>query len=257
MSGPIIHVDRDFSAGQRLLLAEGGIDAAHWPVLAGRNVPALRAGDILTRGGEPFARVESASWWPGNPSRRVWVLETLAGLQPGETAFGRERRGRTLAWITLSDKGAAGLRADASGPLIEELVRAVLPLGLARGFVLPDDERTLRALIADLALVQGFDLVLTTGGTGVAPRDVTPEATLAVIEKRLPGFERAMTAASLAKTPFGAVSRAVAGTLGQSLVVNLPGSPKAVRECLEPLLPALGHTLDKLQGDPAECGAPA
>ncbi|MES9995577.1 molybdenum cofactor synthesis domain-containing protein [Desulfovibrio aminophilus] len=248
------HIDGEFPAGQRLVLADGEVSATQWPMLAGRNIPALRVGDVLTRGGEPFARVESASWWTGNPSRRVWVLEALARLEPGEVALAHERRGRTLAWITLSDKGAAGLRADASGPLIEEMVRAVLPLGLARGFVLPDDERALRALIADLALVQGYDLVLTTGGTGVAPRDVTPEATLAVIEKRLPGFERAMTAASLTKTPFGAVSRAVAGTLGQSLVLNLPGSPKAVRECLEPLLPALAHTLDKLQGDPAECG---
>jgi molybdenum cofactor synthesis domain-containing protein len=94
---------------------------------------------------------------------------------------------------------------------------------------------------------------MTTGGTGVAPRDITPEATLAVIEKRLPGYERAMTAASLAKTPHGAVSRAVAGTLGRAIIVNMPGSPKAVRECLEPLVPTLSHTLEKLHGDPSDC----
>jgi molybdenum cofactor synthesis domain-containing protein len=165
------------------------------------------------------------------------------------------RDGFALAWITLSDKGAAGQRVDASGPLVEELVRAAMPVSLARGFVLPDEERGIRALLTQLALQDGFDLICTTGGTGVAPRDVTPEATLAVLEKRLPGFERAMTMTSLAKTPHGAVSRAVCGTLGNAVIVNLPGSPKAVRECLGALLPALAHTIEKLQGDPSDCAA--
>ena len=128
-----------------------------------------------------------------------------------------------------------------------------LELSVIQGFVIPDEVSRLKGLLVDLALNQGFDLIMTTGGTGVAPRDITPEATLAVIEKRLPGYERAMTAASLVKTPHGAISRAVAGTLGPALIVNMPGSPKAVAECLEPLLPTLRHTLDKLHGDPSDC----
>jgi molybdenum cofactor synthesis domain-containing protein len=243
-----------FAPGRRLLLCPGVLDAALPALVFAGPAPRLRAGHVLARDGRDTLLVESALWWPGRPAQRIWLVEVLAPVQAGEHGLELQSRGRSLAWVTLSDKGAEGLRQDASGPLIEELVAAALPLSLARGFLLPDDQAALRALLTDLALVQGFDLILTTGGTGVAPRDVTPEATLAVIEKRLPGFERAMTAASLAKTPRGAVSRAVAGTLGQSLVVNLPGSPKAVRECLEPLLSALGHTLDKLQGDPAECG---
>lgn len=243
-------------SGERLLLTvDGAACPGPAPLTAAAPLPALRAGDVLAAGEQALLRVEARQWCPGNPSAPVYLLEALTAAGAEELDLVRTRQGFALAWVTLSDKGAAGLRADASGPLIETLVAGVLPLCLARGFVLPDEAGPLRALLADLALAQGFDLVLTTGGTGVAPRDVTPEATAAIIDRRLPGFERAMTAASLAKTPYCAVSRAVAGILGQALVVNLPGSPKAVKECLEPLLPALRHTLDKLQGDPAECGS--
>ncbi len=246
--------------GQRFLLFAGpapqpGLACAH------ADAPlALKPGHIL-RGEQEEHRVLGRLWWPGQaqlPAAACWLLETLVPAPPGldeSRLLSISRVGFALAWITLSDKGAAGQRVDASGPLVEELVRGAMPLSLARGFVLPDEERGLRALLAQLALVDGFDLICTTGGTGVAPRDVTPEATLAIIEKRLPGFERAMTLTSLAKTPHAAVSRAVCGVLGGAVIVNLPGSPKAVRECLGALLPALAHTIEKLQGDPSDCAA--
>jgi molybdenum cofactor synthesis domain-containing protein len=99
-----------------------------------------------------------------------------------------------------------------------------------------------------------IDLILTTGGTGVAPRDVTPEATLSVIDRELPGMAEAMRAESLKKTPRAMISRAVAGIRKQTLIVNLPGSPRAVRENLAVLLPALPHAIEKIKGDPSECG---
>ncbi|MBU1039868.1 MAG: MogA/MoaB family molybdenum cofactor biosynthesis protein [Proteobacteria bacterium] len=246
--------------GQRFLLFAGqgsnpGVPCAHTV-----QPLALRPGHVL-RGEQEEHRVLGRLWWPGQaqlPDAPCWLLETLVPAPLGlddERTLSAQREGFALAWITLSDKGAAGQRVDASGPLVEEVVRAAMPLSLARGFVLPDEERGIRALLTQLALQDGFDLICTTGGTGVAPRDVTPEATLAVIEKRLPGFERAMTMTSLAKTPHGAVSRAVCGTLGNAVIVNLPGSPKAVRECLGAVVPALAHTVEKLQGDPSDCAA--
>lgn len=164
------------------------------------------------------------------------------------------KTGFSLAWITLSDKGHAGQREDKGGPLVEEVARAGLPIGHAQGFLLPDDPQALKALLMDLALQQRYDLICTTGGTGLAPRDQTPEATLAVIERRLHGFEQLMMQTSLAKTATGCVSRAVAGTLGSAILVNLPGSPKAIRENLAALVPALAHAIEKLQGDPRDCG---
>lgn len=246
--------------GQRFLLfacqaPQPGVPCAH-----AEGPLALRPGHVL-RGEQEEHRVLGRLWWPGqaqSPDAPCWLMETLVPAPLGlEDARGLAvlREGFALAWITLSDKGAAGQRVDASGPLVEEVVRAAMPLSLARGFVLPDEERGIRALLMQLALHDGYDLICTTGGTGVAPRDVTPEATLAVIEKRLPGFERAMTMTSLAKTPHGAVSRAVCGTLGNAVIVNLPGSPKAVRECLGAVVPALAHTIEKLQGDPSDCAA--
>ena len=219
--------------------------------------PGLRVGDRLEGEGGPFL-VRSAGWLPreaDGASRPMYLLEALDDVAPGAGAFAVSRTGYALAWITLSDKGSRGERVDESGPLVGKLTGKTLALNLIQGFVIPDETGELKGLLVDLALNQGFDLILTTGGTGVAPRDITPEATLAVIEKRLPGYERAMTAASLVKTPHGAISRAVAGTLGRALIVNMPGSPKAVAECLEPLLPTFRHTLEKLQGDPSDCAA--
>ncbi|HKI82232.1 MAG TPA: MogA/MoaB family molybdenum cofactor biosynthesis protein [Pseudodesulfovibrio sp.] len=219
--------------------------------------PGLRVGDRLT-GEDGALTVRSVAWLPEGPggsSRPLYLLEALVNMESGSGSFEVSRTGYALAWITLSDKGARGERVDESGPLVGRLVGEVLELNNVQGFVIPDETAQLKGLLTDLALNQRFDLILTTGGTGVAPRDISPEATLAVIEKRLSGYERAMTTASLAKTPHGAISRAVAGTLGNALIVNMPGSPKAVAECLEPLLPTFRHTLEKLQGDPSDCAA--
>lgn len=184
----------------------------------------------------------------------MWV-KMLSVLDEGASCtVTPSKEALSLAWVTLSDKGARKQREDESGPLIETLVREKYELAYARGYIIPDEELQLRQLLVDLALHQKFDLILTTGGTGVAPRDLTPEATVKVIDRRLRGIEQAMMAASLKKTPHAVISRAIAGTLGTSLIVNMPGSTKAVAENLEAVLPAFGHTIAKLQGDPADCG---
>ena len=185
----------------------------------------------------------------------AWVARLEQGsIAPGEHSCSKIRRGFSLAWITLSDKGSRGERVDASGPAIRDAAMEAMEIGLARGMIIPDEPEMLKAALVDCCLFQGFDMVFTTGGTGVGPRDITPEATLPLLDKRLPGFERAMTQTSLAKTPHAMISRAVAGTMGLSLVLNLPGSPKAVRENMSAVLPALRHAVEKLQGDPRDCG---
>ena len=158
------------------------------------------------------------------------------------------------AIITLSDKGAKGEREDESGQVIREMV-AGIGADIRHYEVLPDERERIVAALKHLSDSGAIDLILTTGGTGVAPRDVTPEATHKVIDRELPGMAEAMRAESLKKTPHAMLSRAVAGMRKQTLIVNLPGSPRAVRENLAVILPALVHAIEKIKGDPSDCGA--
>jgi molybdopterin adenylyltransferase len=151
--------------------------------------------------------------------------------------------------LTISDRGYRGEYRDLSGPIIRELVTERLGASVELEAIVPDE----RSIIAGTLLVwadeAGLDLVLTTGGTGFAPRDVTPEATRDVIQREAPGLGEAMRTASLRITPHAMLSRAVAGIRNQTLIVNLPGSPKAVRENLETILSALPHAIELLQGE--------
>lgn len=158
-----------------------------------------------------------------------------------------------VAILTVSDRSAQGSRADRSGDVIRDLVTAQLDAEIVAYRIVPDEQPAIVAGLREWADAGVADLILTTGGTGLAPRDVTPEATRAVIERDVPGIPEAMRAASLAVTPFAMLSRMVAGTRGRTLIINLPGSPKGVRENLTVVLPALAHGLDKLLGDPNDC----
>jgi len=153
--------------------------------------------------------------------------------------------------LTLSDKGSHGQRVDESGPVVEELLA---PVGeVVHVAILPDDLASIATLLIAWTDQEKLDLIVTTGGTGLSPRDVTPQATLQVIDYEIPGMAEAMRMQSLQKTPHAMVSRAVVGVRKQTMIINLPGSPKAARENLETLLPALPHALAKLTGDPSDC----
>jgi molybdenum cofactor synthesis domain-containing protein len=147
-----------------------------------------------------------------------------------------------------------GERADESGPVIREMLSGT-GASVDHYEVLPDEAVQIIAVLTRLADSGTIDLILTTGGTGVAPRDVTPEATRVVIDRELPGMAEAMRAESLRKTPRAMISRAIAGIRKQTLIVNLPGSPRAVRENLAVILPALSHAIEKIKGDPSDCGS--
>lgn len=165
-----------------------------------------------------------------------------------------KRKWRT-AVITLSDKGYAGEREDKSGPLIKEMVEEQ-GYEVVDMIVLPDEQKMIEEKLIQLCDEEKMDLILTTGGTGFSPRDCTPEATLAVAEKNAPGIAEAMRYASLQITPRAMLSRSASVIRKETLIVNLPGSPKAVKENLECILPSLPHGLEIMKGMTGECGKP-
>ena len=163
-----------------------------------------------------------------------------------------EDRPFTAAWITMSDKGAQGLREDESGPLIGRMLTED-GYEVVEEVLIPDESEIIQKELIRLADGRQVDVVFTTGGTGFSPRDVTPEATQAVCDRMAPGIAEAIRAYSMTKTPRAMLSRAVSGIRGKTLIINLPGSPKAVRESLEFILPSLRHGLEILLGRTSDC----
>lgn len=151
--------------------------------------------------------------------------------------------------ITVSDRASAGIYEDRSGPEIESVLREVFSGAVFETALVPDEQPLISAAIKKFADELQCNLIVTTGGTGISNRDVTPEATHAVLERELPGFGEAMRMQSLAKVRTAILSRATAGTRGKSLIVNLPGKPSAVRECLEILAPAIREGAAHLRGE--------
>ena len=159
-----------------------------------------------------------------------------------------------VAVVTMSDKGSAGQREDKSGPLIAEIIDELGFASVEKMILIPDDFDTIKEVLVDLCDNKHYDLVLTTGGTGLSPRDVTPEATLAVSHRNVPGIAEYMRYKSFEITPKAMLSRGVSVMRGKTLIINLPGSPKAVKENLEFILPALEHGLEIMTGRGGECG---
>lgn len=158
----------------------------------------------------------------------------------------------TAGILTISDKGAAGEREDASGEVIKELLQEA-GYQIERYHIVPDEREAIEKELLHMSDHMGLNLILTTGGTGFGPRDITPEVTKSVIDREAPGISEAMRINSLSITPKGMLSRGVSGIRGRTLIVNLPGSPKAVRESLEYILSPLKHGLEILLGRASEC----
>jgi molybdenum cofactor synthesis domain-containing protein len=153
----------------------------------------------------------------------------------------------TVSILTISDKGARGQRYDESGQAIRDIF-SELDSEIVNYEIVPDELDVIGQKLAEWADSGDTDIIVTTGGTGLGERDITPEATMSVVERVVPGLAEAMRIVSLSKTPMAMLSRATAGIRGRSLIINLPGSPKAVRECLEVVLPAIPHAIDIIKG---------
>ena len=157
--------------------------------------------------------------------------------------------------ITVSDKGSQGQREDLSGPAIAQVL-AGAGFTVSITIIVPDDIGQIANALIELSDRERLDLILTTGGTGLSPRDLTPEATLKVLDKEIPGMAEAMRYSGMMVTPHAMLSRAVAGVRGRSLIINLPGSPKGATENLAAIMQSLSHAISKIQGDQSDCAAP-
>ena len=158
----------------------------------------------------------------------------------------------TVGVLTISDGAARGERQDTSGENIRILAQQLPDATISATTIVPDEIDAITAVLREWSDVQRLNLILTTGGTGLAPRDVTPEATRGVIEREAQGIAEAMRAISLQYTPMAMLSRGISGVRGRTLIINLPGSPKAVKECLEYILPVLPHAVNLLTEGPRE-----
>ncbi|HHU50235.1 MAG TPA: molybdenum cofactor biosynthesis protein [Firmicutes bacterium] len=245
-------------------LTVGPGDFAENLTVEGIDLPALPIGARLRVGQEAVLQVTQI----GKECHGHCSIYRLAGdcVMPREGIFTRVLRGGMvhngdeikiipnyrIGVITASDQGARGQRQDQSGPLVKELL---LPWGDVTEYeILPDEQSVLAQRMKDLADGEKVDLLLTTGGTGLGPRDRTPEATMEVVERLIPGIPEAMRAAGSKKTMKAILSRGVAGIRGRTLIINLPGSPRGVRENLEVIFPVLEHGLELVTGCGGECG---
>lgn len=155
--------------------------------------------------------------------------------------------------ITVSDKGSKGQRIDESGPLLKEYLENTIDAKVTSMLIVPDEQEIIEETLIHYADVLKLDLVLTTGGTGFAPRDVTPEATKNILEKDVPGISEVIRSKSLAITPKAMLSRGISGIRKSTLIINLPGSPKGAKESISFVLDALPHGLDILKQEASEC----
>ncbi|MCX7805266.1 MAG: molybdopterin-binding protein [Planctomycetota bacterium] len=234
--------------------------------VAGIDLPALPIGTRLRIGKEAIIEVTRT----GKECHRRCAIYDAIGecIMPGEGVFARVLAGgivrpgdevriergdgaRCKPWsaaiLVVSDRSSRGEREDISGPALARAVEAA-GFRVVRREIVPDERPAIEDALRSMADSGSVHLLLTSGGTGVGPRDVTPEATLAVIERRVPGLAEAMRARSIGKTPHAMLSRAEAGIRGRCLIVNLPGSPKGAVECFETIAPALGHAMELLAG---------
>ena len=154
--------------------------------------------------------------------------------------------------LTISDKGAQGQRSDESGKAIRDSLSSLEDRQVVKYEIVPDEMDVICHKLVEWADEGNADIIITTGGTGLSQRDVTPEATLAIVDKIVPGFAEAMRIKTFNTTPMAMLSRATAGVRGKCLIINLPGSPKAVRECLEVILPAIPHAVEIIKGEVTE-----
>ena len=158
------------------------------------------------------------------------------------------------AVLTISDRGAVGQRQDTSGPAVADMLHGIGAV-VEKYEIVPDEADAIADKLMAYADELSLDLVVTTGGTGVAPRDLTPEATRSVIDREVPGMAEAMRMESFKKTPHAVISRGIAGIWGKTLIINLPGSPRGATENLQFILKALPHAVEKIKGDPSDCAA--